>query len=256
VQAGGAGFTTEDVAAAWMKRLPAYSIFTAEVVAYRNLLNGMSALQAAGYRNPYRDWIGAQIRADMWGYVNPGSPARAAAMALRDACLSHTTDGVYGEVWAAACIAHAFRASSVEDVITTGLKFIPPDSRLAAAVTDTLHWCAASRGDWEEVWRNIDGKYGHLPAVHVLHNTCVIVMGLMLGAGDFQKSICTGVMGGWDTDCTAATIGSITGAMLGAGGLPPDWTGPLDDRCASALAGVSECRISDLAERTLQCVVR
>ncbi len=30
--------------------------------------------ETALIRNPYREWIGAQIRADLWGWVSPAQP--------------------------------------------------------------------------------------------------------------------------------------------------------------------------------------
>lgn len=252
----GKDFTTSDVALTWLQHLPVYHVFTAEAVAYRNLLNGLDISTIATYRNPYREWIGAQIRADIWGYINPGNPAVAAEMALRDASLSHNGEGVYGEVWAAACIAAAFNTSSLEKIIQIGLEYIPEDSRLAIAIKDTIAWCREAPDSWEAVWKKINEKYGRLHMVHVIQNTCVIVMALMLCGGDFEKAICLGVMGGWDTDCTGATIGSIMGAMLGKERLPDKWISPLKDHCLTAIAGASECQISSLAERTLKQINR
>ncbi|GAA3501272.1 hypothetical protein GCM10019016_083790 [Streptomyces prasinosporus] len=54
--------------------------------------------------------IGALIRADVHGWVSPGAPRRAAALARKDAVLSHTGNGVYGAMWAAALVAAAFTA--------------------------------------------------------------------------------------------------------------------------------------------------
>ena len=81
----GPGLSTDEIAREWLDRLPFTQTYTAERVAYRNLVNGMSPPAAAVYRNPYREWIGAQIRADIYGYVHPGHPRLAAELAWRDA---------------------------------------------------------------------------------------------------------------------------------------------------------------------------
>ena len=61
--------------------------------------------------NPYREWIGAQIRADICGYV-PRPPGAAAKLAFRDASLSHTANGIYGAMWSAALVAAAFAGTA------------------------------------------------------------------------------------------------------------------------------------------------
>src|SRR3989337_4521667 len=66
----GTEFTTENVIQTWMENLPVLSTFTAERVAYNNVLNGIFPPDSAIVRNPYREWIGAQIRADFWGWVS------------------------------------------------------------------------------------------------------------------------------------------------------------------------------------------
>ena len=44
--------------------------------------------------NPADEHCGAMIRADAYGYACPGDPARAAALAHRDATLTHRRTGV------------------------------------------------------------------------------------------------------------------------------------------------------------------
>jgi ADP-ribosylglycohydrolase len=79
----------------------------------------------------------------------------------------------------------------------------------------------------------------------------LVVLGLLYGEGDFEKATSIAVMGGWDTDCNGATVGSIMGALLGATGLPQKWIAPVGDRLKSIVTGFTECAISDLAWRTL-----
>ncbi len=103
----GREFTTGDLARLWLDELPAGRTFTAERAAYRNLLSGVEPPDTARRRNPFREWIGAQIRADVHGWTRPGDPAGAAGQAHRDAVLTHTGNGVYGAMFAAAVIAEA-----------------------------------------------------------------------------------------------------------------------------------------------------
>lgn len=100
----GRGLTPRHVADAWVTLLPILQTFTAERAAYVNLVNGLEPPAVATVRNPYREWVGAQIRADVYGYVHPGDPWAAAALAFQDASLSHVANGVYGAMWAAAQI--------------------------------------------------------------------------------------------------------------------------------------------------------
>ncbi|MBS7609051.1 ADP-ribosylglycohydrolase family protein [Candidatus Bathyarchaeota archaeon] len=246
----GASFRTEDVGEAWLSNLPYKKVYTAERVAYRNLINGLKPPKTALYRNPYREWIGAQIRADIWGYVTPGFPELAAELAYKDAILSHVKNGVYGEMFVSSMISAAFTTKDVEEIVSIGLSMIPARCRLAEAVKDVVEWSRRYR-DWRDTWTLIMQKYGHYHPVHVINNAALVLMGLLYGKGDFEKTITISVMGGLDTDCNGATAGSILGIMLGAKGLPSKWTMPLRDVVHSEMAGFEGSRISNLARRTL-----
>jgi ADP-ribosylglycohydrolase len=246
----GPSFTTRQVADEWLRHLPYMQVYTAERVAYANLVDGLEPPATALYRNPYREWIGAQIRADAFGYVNPGNPEAAAAMAYRDAALSHVKNGIYGEMWVAACLAAAFVEADPEAIILAGLAEIPSNCRLAQALRQTVAWCNEDP-DWETTWQKVNQHYGHYHTVHTINNACAVALALLHGSLDFGDSITIAVMCGWDTDCNGATVGSILGAVLGLSQLPEEWILPLNDTIESAVQGFSRCTISSLAERTL-----
>ena len=247
----GPAFTPENVATFWLDNLPILHTFTAERIAYRNLVNLVPPPNSASYRNPYREWIGAQIRADIWGYVAPGNPELAAEYAFRDAAVSHVKNGIYGELLFAAMIAASFVTDDLEEIIEIGLSEIPARCRLAEAVAKTVSWCRAD-GDWEKTLDRIHAEYGHYHGVHTINNAALVVMGLLYSNLELEPAICLTVMGGWDTDCTGATAGSIGGASRGARSLPAKWVGPFDDRLESIVIGYTDNRFSDIAERTLR----
>ncbi|WP_093798254.1 ADP-ribosylglycohydrolase family protein [Streptomyces sp. Wb2n-11] len=245
----GFAFTTEEVGELWLLRLPYLQTFTAERAAYRNLANGLRPPLTATYENPYQEWIGALIRADIFGWTNPGDPNRAAALARRDAVLSHTGNGVYGAMWAAALIAAAFTAPGPRAALEAALERVPASSRLARTVRHTAALHAAGVA-WEDTLAEMEEETGGLGWIHTVPNAAVITAGLLYGDGDFTRTVTLTVRGGLDTDSNGATAGSVAGVLCGAAGIGPQWTRPLEDTVRSAVFGFDGVRISELADRT------
>lgn len=249
IEQHGSGLTTADVADAWLAGLPGGRVFTAERVAYRNLLLGEEAPRTATRHNPFREWIGAQIRSDVYGWVCPGDPAAAARLAWIDARLSHVRNGVYGAMFVAAMCSQALVSDDVDDVVETGLAVVPPGSRYAEAIRFGVD-LGKSGLDSEECLDRLDAKFGHLHWVHVLNNSALLAYALTASEGDFEQAICVSVMGGWDTDSVGATAGSVCGALAGARRLPSRWIDPLRNRVASSLPGFDDIGLDELARRT------
>ncbi|MFJ9745879.1 ADP-ribosylglycohydrolase family protein [Streptomyces chartreusis] len=254
LQRHGRDFTTTDVARLWLDELPAGRTFTAERVAYRNLLLGIEPPHTARHRNPFREWIGALIRADVHGWTNPGDPGAAAEQAHRDATLTHTANGVYAAMFTAAVVAQAAVATAPDDIhacLRTGLTVIPPKSRLAEAVRHAVQ-LARVHEDFDTVVDELHATHADTHHwVHAVPNTALIAAALTHADGDFTGSICRAVSGGWDTDSNGATAGSVAALLAGApAALPDRWTTPLKNRLATSVADFNGTGFDALARLT------
>jgi len=253
----GPEFTTDDVARAWRKYLPLAC--TAEKVALENLRAGVPARRAAVKDNPYVQWIGADIRADPWGYLAPGWPEKAAELAWRDAYLSHRRNGIYGAMFFAAAIAAAFVVDDPGAALRCGLSEIPADCALARDVRWALRLGPRLR-DYRQARAAVDRRFRGMHPVHTNNNACLTIFGLLIGGCDVTRVLGETVAMGLDNDCTAATAGSIVGAIVGRKGVPRHWHRCFHDTVHSYLIGHERFRISDLvsrfarqAERVLGC---
>jgi ADP-ribosylglycohydrolase len=252
VKRNGADFTPADVGQFWLGNLPILATCTAERVAYRNLVMGVQPPASGAFRNPYREWIGAQIRADAFGYVNMGNPQRAAEFAWRDASISHIKNGIYGEMLMAAAIAAAAYCDGPEDILKVALSEIPATSRLFEDVTTAIEWRHAGLTYDQAVAKihtHWDEKIGH-DWCHTNSNAVICAVALLWGEGDFGKSVCQAVQPCLDTDCNGATVGSIMGMMLGAKALPRKFVGRLHDTLHTSLTGYPVVKISQIAQET------
>ncbi|GAA4047680.1 ADP-ribosylglycohydrolase family protein [Streptomyces shaanxiensis] len=254
LQRHGRTFTTTDVARLWLDELPPGRTFTAERIAHRNLLLGLEPPHTARHRNPFREWIGALIRADVHGWTNPGDPSAAAEQAHRDATLTHTANGVYAAMFTAAVIAQAATATGIDDIhacLRTGLTVIPPRSRLAEAIHHAIH-LAGTHEDFDTVVDELHATHAHTHHwVHAIPNTALITAALTHANGDFTGSICRAVSGGWDTDSNGATAGSIAALLTGTpAALPHRWTAPLKNRLATSVADFNGTGFDALAQLT------
>jgi ADP-ribosylglycohydrolase len=261
----GAAFTTLDVMRTWMRWLPYGHMCTAETQAYRNYILryyvrlGMEEevdwTWVATHQNPYREWIGAQIRADSWGYAAPGNPELAAEFAWRDARMSHVKNGIYGEMFVAAMIAAGYVLDDPLAVVEAGLAEIPRQSRLHRDMRDTIDLCRKFDFKAEAFEEIFDGLYkllGHYHPVHTNNNAALVVAALLLGGDDFENAITIAVMGGWDTDCNGATVGSIFGAMHGTKKIPDKWSAPLHNTLMSEVTDYHPIAFSECARRSFE----
>lgn len=250
----GSQFTPLDVADSWLNQLPALRACTAERVAYKNILNNIEPPNSATFRNPFREWIGAQIRGDIFGYVTPGNPELASKMAWKDASVSHIKNGIYGEMKVAAMLSAASVTNNVEEIINCGLSQIPEKSRLTKATQEVLVWKKSGK-TWEETIDTIHERYderNNHEWCHTIPNSMIVDAALLYGEGDFEKTIGLAVMSGLDTDSNGATVGSLAGMMLGARALPEKWTAPLNDGLKTSVGAMGTVKISELAQRTMK----
>lgn len=267
----GRDFASSHVMHTWFDLLGYCHVCTAETQAYRNAVIGHDQFRRVNHAdpkkvdestdwtwithhlNPYREWIGAQIRVDSYGYGAAGNPELAAEFAWRDARISHVKNGIYGAMFCSAMIAAAFATSEPMQIIEAGLAQIPARSRLYHDMRQTIAICARhdSRFDrFEQVFADIYALLGHYSPVHTNNNAALCVAALLLGEADFGKSISLAVMGGWDTDCNGATVGSIVGAIAGAQNAPAHWTARLNDTLMSYVVGYHPIAISECAARS------
>jgi len=221
---------------------------TAEHVALENLRKGIPAEKAGETDNPYAAWIGADIRSDPWGYLAPGLPEKAAEMAYRDAYLSHRRTGIYGEMFFSAVIAAAFMVDDPVKALEMGLAEIPAECALAQTVRWALEM-APSVTDYRKARALVDERFASMSIVHTLNNACLTIWGLTIGGTDITRVIGETVAMGLDNDCTAATAGSIAGAIAGREGVPPHWTARFNNSVHTYINGHQRLAIDAVIDR-------
>ena len=244
----GTEFEANDVAKIWLDYMPPGRIFTAERVAMRNLLEAYLPPETATRRNPFREWIGARLRVDAYGWAAAGDPVAAARMAWEDARVSHTANGVYAAMFMAAAHAASLSESSAAACVDVGISVVPARSRLAEGLRTARD--LARELEWEAVVDEIYARHDY-HWVHAINNTALVAAALYAFDGDFSGGISAVVQGGLDTDTNGAAVGSILGALAGPGGIEKRWSTPLDGRFASSLPGFDGITVDELVRRTL-----
>ena len=222
---------------------PPGRIFTAERVALRNLLEAYLPPETATRRNPFREWIGARLRVDAYGWAAGGDPvARRADGLARRAREPHRERRLRRDVHGGGARRLARRRRRPAECAEAGLSVVPPQSRLAEA----LRTARELEGEWEEVVDELYARYGGLHGVHAINNTALVAAALYR-FDDFSEAICAVVQGGWDTDTNGAAVGSILGALRP---IEERWSAPLRGRFASSLPGFDGITLDELVART------
>jgi len=194
-------------------------------VAKRNLAHGLEPPLSGSHDNWWQEGMGAAIRSEVWACLAAGDPDTAAAYAYEDACVDHAGDGVWAEVFLARLQAAAFVMQDRDALLDLALAPLPDDSRLKHAIQHTRDAWSATH-DWQGVRRSVLDRYGDPDFTHVHMNLAFTVLAWLAGDSDFSRSICLTVNCGQDTDCTAATLGSLL-AILDPDAIDPRWLEPI-----------------------------
>ena len=243
----GAEFTSAQLALEWVEHLP--FAYTAEQVALENVKAGLMPPESRWHGNPCGAWVGGQMRGEIHGLVAPLTPDVAAEYAFRDAVISHYREGMQGEVYAAVLTSLAFGGPPVEDLLRQALKFVPWDSPFAATVERVIDWCHRY-GEWEGVACAIERELERYHWIHTLPNIACVVCGLVLGEGDFERTILTTLACGHDTDCSVGQAAALLGVLQGAARLPDKWSGPIGEALDTYVLGFERIELDALTTWT------
>ena len=208
-----------------------------EHTAYLRLKSGIEAPRSGSMAlnsKVVAEQIGAQIFIDGWAMVAPGDPELAADLARRAASVSHDGEAIYGAQVIAAMEAQAFVEADINKLIDTGVSFIPQDSVIYRMIGDIREWHAEEK-DWRVARERLAARYGYDKYggnVHIVPNHGLIILSLLYGDDDFQKTLMIVNTCGWDTDCNSGNVGCLMGIKNGLAGIEagPDWRGPMADR--------------------------
>lgn len=248
----GGAFTSEQMAQTWITSLPMGHVSTSERVAYRNIGNLIDAPKCGWWKNPYREWIGAQIRGDIFGYVSPGNQEAAAEMAWKDGRISHVKNGIYGEMYIAAMLASAYAEIKTDRLVESALGEIPSTSRLYKEIRNILADYKAGR-TVQQAMDELHEKYNEENShdwCHVITNAAVVTISVLYSDNDFSKALNIAIESGYDTDCNGATVGSVMGLMAGEQGIPESWKKPLTGILRTGVSGFHQISVEELAKRT------
>ena len=250
VENAGASLTQADFAKAWLDHI--HYMWDEYGRTRWNLRRGVPVEAAGTFENPFHAGMGSPIRSEIWACLFPGDPDSAAHYAALDASLDHGTEGIAGEVLFAAMQSAVAGGKTIEDAIAMALRYIPEDCETARAIEFILQSHRGGVAVWD-CWKELLVRHGNENFTHAPLNVALTIWALWYGGEDFGKSILLAVNGGYDTDCTAATVGATLGFILGTEGLPARWSEPIGEGIfvGPGIVGISAPKtLTELTERT------
>jgi len=217
-----------------------YLLWHANQQARYNIRQGMMPPES-GYweNNPHADDIDFQIEADYAGLMAPGMPRAASFYTDSIGHIMNYGDGWYGGVYVANMYSLAFVCNDVKTIVTEALESIPQQSRFYKCIHDVIDWHERYPEDWVLAWSLVLEHWNHdigCPSginepfnIDAVTNSAYIVIGLLYGDGDFEKTMEIAARCGQDSDCNPASAAGILGTMLGYSNIPSKWMANLHE---------------------------
>ncbi len=205
-----------------------YRLWHANAEGRNQLRRGVAPPDSGNPRlNKCANDIDYQIEADYSGVIAPGLPQAAIRLGEKFGGIMNYADGKYAGQFIGALYCAAYFETNLVKVVETALAAIPPKCRYAQMVRDLLKWHAEDPNDWEKAWQKIDDTYGHegpCPAqpdvIEATLNGAQVLLGILWGNGDLDKTIEISCRGGFDSDCNPSSAAGVVFATVGYDRLP------------------------------------
>ncbi len=241
--------TADDIADMWLQYIPMG--WSAEYFALENLRRGWYPPESGRMGNPFSEWIGAQMRTMVCGFLAPGDPMRAAKYAWMDSTVSHNTNGVYAGIHSAVLSSLAFLFDDSRKLLLESRRYVPDGTEFAELMDKTI---AAARsfdkGADEDHIAAWDSLYEDLKTynwIHAYPNMVAVVLSLWYCGNDLTRAFRILADCGVDVDCNAGEVGSALGIMFP---VPATWSDPIGDDLETYVPGLEHMKISELSRWT------
>ncbi len=247
---------TRDYAEAWRRYVPfAWSAEWNALDQLQRNPNGepMNIDRIGWFGNPMHDWIGAQMRAMVFGLLAPGDPQRASALSLNEGAVSHAGGGLEGAVYSAVLTSLAFTLPSIRDLLARALLWLDQTSSYARVVNSSLEVCRSS-STFSDAWTQLDIATAHHNWIHAEPNIAAVIAACWFGEQDFTKTFSLLAQAGLDVDCNAGLAGTLLGVINGT--VPTKWAAPLNDTIDTYLPHMPQRRISEVSDQTAMLTAR
>lgn len=245
----GKDVTSFDIAEQWVGLVPFG--WSAEEKALANIRLGIMPPHSGKLNNPYREWIGAQMRGAVCGMIGAGDIRETIRLAYMDGEVSHHNNGIIGEIFNAVMVSLAYTNENVEDIVKQAIDLTPTDSEFYSVVKFAWDMCK-KYDSWEPAWEECMEKYKIYNWIHAYPNAAAEVVALYFGEGDFDKTMNIICNAGFDVDCNAAQIATVIGIIDKEKTLAKKWTEPIGDELNTYIRANKKMSIKNLAEETVR----
>ena len=254
VEQSGITLSRKDFAKAWLDHI--HYMWDEYGICRWNLRRGVPADSTGTFENHFQSGMGSPIRSEIWACLFAGDSDSAAYYSALDASLDHGREGIAGEVLLAVLQSHAAAGAGLDEAITGGMQYLPAGTETHSAVQFVRGAVASGVPAWD-CWRELLVRHGHENFTHTPLNLALTIWALLYGGEDFEKSILLAVNGGYDTDCTAATVGATLGLLHGAESIPAVWSDPIGEGVfvGSGIRGIDvPPTLGELTRRTARLI--
>jgi hypothetical protein len=203
-----------------------YRLWVANAAGRTNLRKGIAPPDSSHPKfHPSAGAIDYQIEADYSGLIAPGLPNVPITLGQKFGRLMNYGDGVYAGQFMGCMYAEAFFEKNPIKLVQVGLKCIPAESMYAGMVRDMLQWHAKDPVHWEKTWELVVAKYRddknyYISQLDVKQEGAFVLMGLLYGNGDLDKSMVIAMRCGADSDCNPSSVGGVLFTTVGMSKLP------------------------------------